>query len=187
MIAAFVRIGSEADESGREGLYLWEFETGRLRGRLKDYTGTGYNILDMAFSPDEKTLGVQLTHDSMGDRIDLWTIPTQTKEKSHNIPEDTLDFDYSSDGTRVASASSGVSMLLNVATSSSQAMPINSTFFFPLTGYLPDGKRLAIYNNELASIWDISSFEEVALATGDTTNDSSAKLAAHPSLIQAVF
>jgi WD40 repeat protein len=145
-----------------QAIILWDVATGRPITTLKRHSSS---VLDIAFSPDGKTLASSAENGM----IKLWDV-TSGKETSSLEGHDKMvrSVAFSPDGKTLAScANEGEIKLWDVATSKEITAMSHGTYLISDVTFSPDGKTLASGTGDgTIKLWDVPSGKQITTLAG---------------------
>ena len=145
-------------------LYLLDADTGKL---LRTFTAhTDYHVMNVAFSPDGKTIASMDDHRG---NVKLWDVNTGKILRTFTAPPKGIRnlLTFSPDGRMIASYDSHTISLWDVNTGKHlQAITNTLTFYKVSSAFSPDGKMIVSRKGYDIGLWDVNTGKNVRTLTG---------------------
>ena len=165
---AFSELGIETDEIFT--IWLWDTTTGQQKAVL----GGWYDVGDISFSPDGRTLAATT---SIG--ADLWDVSTGKLLSTLGGQVNSNSLSFSPDGNTLAVGSwRGTVHLWDISTKALRKILVNAEFGITDVSFSPDGATLATVNIDgSVFLWDIEPSEVPLSPIEDVNNDGAVNIA----------
>ena len=157
---ALSRDGKTFITAGYQGMFMWDFDTHKLKGELSGHKdGIGF----VTVSPDGSTIA-----SSSADELFLWDFESGARKMA--IPGHTqgiLSMALSPDGNTLATANREEIHLINPKTSEYKGILLVDDWYYNASlAFSPDGNILACQSGKWTFLWDLENAVHIATLKG---------------------